>query len=179
MLFRSRHHLGTTDVRFVAATRPGQEDAVAVERRGLRQATVACEGRAYGVLLSAALDEATLSAWAVWLAQWLRLEESHRELRRFAWTDELTGAGNRRAFETVLRDVMAQALAERRTISLMCLDIDDFKRYNDSHGHHAGDEVLRETAELLRSCIRAGDQDRKSTRLNSSHSSVSRMPSSA
>lgn len=152
-----RHHLGTTDVRFVAAPRPGEEEAIAVDRRGLRQATVVGEGRAFGVLLSATLDEATLSAWAVWLSQWLRLEESHRELRRYAWTDELTGAGNRRAFETVLRDTMARALEERRSISLMCLDIDDFKRYNDDYGHHAGDEVLRETAELLRTCVRAGD----------------------
>ena len=152
-----RHHLGTTDVRFVAAPRPGEEEAVAVDRRGLKQAPVAGEGRVFGVLLSATLDEATLSAWAVWLSHWLRLEESHRELRRYAWTDELTGAGNRRAFETVLRDTMARALEDRRTISLMCLDIDDFKRYNDDYGHHAGDEVLRETAELLRTCVRAGD----------------------
>ena len=152
-----RHHLGTTDVRFVAAPRPGEEEAVAVDRRGLKQATVATDGRAFGALLSATLDEATLSAWAVWLSHWLRLEESHRELRRHAWTDELTGAGNRRAFETMLRDTMARALEERRTISLMCLDIDNFKRYNDDYGHHAGDEVLRETAELLRTCVRAGD----------------------
>ena len=152
-----RHHLGTADVRFVAAQRPGEEDAVAVDRRGLKQAAVASDGRAFGALLSATLDEATLSAWAVWLSHWLRLEESHRELRRHAWTDELTGAGNRRAFETVLRDAMARALEERRTISLMCLDVDNFKRYNDDYGHHAGDEVLRETAELLRTCVRAGD----------------------
>jgi diguanylate cyclase (GGDEF)-like protein len=152
-----RHHLGTADVRFVVAARPGEEEAVAVDRRGLRQADVAGEGRSYGALLSATLDEATLSAWATWLSHWLRLEESHRELRRFAWTDELTGAGNRRAFEKVLRDTMAHAVEERRAISLMCLDIDDFKRYNDDHGHHAGDEVLRETAELLRTCVRAGD----------------------
>ena len=152
-----RHHLGTADVRFVAAQRPGEEEAVAIDRRGLKQAAVASDGRAFGALLSATLDEATLSAWAVWLSHWLRLEESHRELRRHAWTDELTGAGNRRAFETVLRDAMARALEERRTISLMCLDVDNFKRYNDDYGHHAGDEVLRETAELLRTCVRAGD----------------------
>jgi diguanylate cyclase (GGDEF)-like protein len=65
--------------------------------------------------------------------------------------------GNRRAFETLLRDTMSRALEDRRTISVMCLDIDDFKRYNDDYGHHAGDEVLREIAELLRTCVRAGD----------------------
>jgi hypothetical protein len=67
-----RHHLGTTDVRFVAAARPGEEDAVAADRRGLRHATVAGEGRVYGVLLSATLDESVLSAGASWLSHWLR-----------------------------------------------------------------------------------------------------------
>jgi diguanylate cyclase (GGDEF)-like protein len=152
-----RHHLGTADVRFVPALRPGEEETVKLERRGLREAVVHVGSRSFGSLLSATLEEATLAAWATWLSHWLELEESHRELRRFAWTDELTGAGNRRAFETVLREAMAHALAERRTISLMYLDIDDFKRYNDDFGHHAGDEVLRETAELLRTCVRAGD----------------------
>ena len=152
-----RHHLGTADVRFVPTPRPGEEEAVMLERRGLREAVVRVGSRTFGSLLSATLDDATLDAWGTWLSHWLELEESHRELRRFAWTDELTGAGNRRAFETVLREAMAHALAERRTISVMYLDIDDFKRYNDDFGHHAGDEVLRETAELLRTCVRAGD----------------------
>ncbi|MFZ9915000.1 MAG: GGDEF domain-containing protein, partial [Phycisphaerales bacterium] len=152
-----RHHLGTADVRFLADPRPGEEAAVSGERASLRQVPVAAADRRFGVLVSATLDEATLSAWSQWLAHWLQLEASHDELRRLAWTDELTGAGNRRAFERLLADSIATARRERRALSLMFFDIDDFKKYNDEFGHDAGDEVLRETVELLRSSIRRGD----------------------
>ncbi len=152
-----RHHLGTDDVRFVAAVRTGEEAAVGAERKRLEQAEVRGGTRIHGSLVSASIDATALAPWAAWLAHWLDLEDAQRELRRLAYTDELTGAGNRRAFEEVLRDTMAEALVNRRTLSLMVLDIDDFKRYNDGFGHQAGDDVLRETVELLRSCIRAGD----------------------
>ena len=153
-----RHHLQSDDVRFLPAVRAGEEAAVGAERRRLQQAEVRGRARAYGSLVSASLGEAALGPWAAWLAQWLDLEVAQRELRRLAFTDELTGAGNRRAFEEVLRDTMSEALVNRRTLSLMVLDIDDFKRYNDEFGHQVGDDVLRETVELLRSCIRSGDQ---------------------
>lgn len=152
-----RHHLGTADVRFVPEPRAGEESAAAADRTGLRQMAVNGPERRFGTLVSATLDEATLGAWAEWLSHWLRLEASHHDLRRLAWSDELTGAGNRRAFEKVLADSIAVARRERRALSLMYFDIDDFKKYNDQFGHDAGDEVLRETVELLRSSIRRGD----------------------
>ncbi|MBI1303359.1 MAG: diguanylate cyclase [Phycisphaera sp.] len=152
-----RHHLATDDVRFVAAVRAGEEAAVGAERRRLHEAEVRGGARVHGALISSSLDGATLAPWAAWLSHWLDLEDTQRELRRLAYTDELTGAGNRRAFEEVIRDTMAEALVNRRTLSLMVLDIDDFKRYNDEFGHQVGDDVLRETVELLRSCIRSGD----------------------
>ena len=153
-----RHHLGSTDVRFVAEARPGEEAAVEIDRRGLRQVHVRNDaGHSYGVLLSRSIDEGLLHAWATWLAHWLALDEQHHELRRLAWTDELTGAGNRRAFEKLLADTIKSARAERRELSLMFFDIDDFKQYNDMHGHETGDEVLREIVELVRCCIRRGD----------------------
>ena len=152
-----RHHLESEDVRFVAAVRAGEETAVGSDRKRLQQAEVRGGARVHGSLVSASLDAAALAPWAAWLAHWLDLEDAQRELRRLAYTDELTGAGNRRAFDEVIRDTMAEALVNRRTLSLMVLDIDDFKRYNDDFGHQVGDDVLRETVELLRSCIRAGD----------------------
>ena len=152
-----RHHLASDDVRFVAAIRAGEEAAVGTERKRLQQAEVRGGARVHGSLVSASLDAAALAPWAAWLAHWLDLEDAQHELRRLAYTDELTGAGNRRAFDEVIRDTMAEALVNRRTLSLMVLDIDDFKRYNDEFGHQAGDHVLRETVELLRSCVRSGD----------------------
>ena len=168
-----RHHLGSADVRFVAEPRPGEEAAVELDRRGLRQVAVTRHApgspsttgahpasdaiRAYGILISRTIDEAHLRAWADWLSSWLDLDEQHQELRRLAWTDELTGAGNRRAFDKLLADTIHAAQRDWRFFGLMLFDIDDFKRYNDDYGHDTGDEVLKEIVELLRACIRRGD----------------------
>ena len=155
-----RFNLGSSDVHFVADPRPGEEAATdrERERRGLRQIPVTrSDGRPFGILLSRAIDETILTSWAHWLATWLEFAESHLELRRLAWTDELTGAGNRRAFEKLLADTIASAQRDWRFFGLMLFDIDDFKRYNDDFGHDTGDEVLKEIVELLRACIRRGD----------------------
>ena len=153
-----RFNIGSSDVHFVPDPRPGEEHATERDRRGLRQIPVRRgDGRLFGVLLSRAIDESVLSHWAQWLATWLEFAESHHELRRLAWTDELTGAGNRRAFEKLLGDTVVAAQRDWRFFGLMLFDIDDFKRYNDDFGHHTGDEVLKEIVELLRSSVRRGD----------------------
>lgn len=122
-----------------------------------RGATVSHAGRRYGSLVSATATSADLAAWADWLGHWLSLDRHLRELEQLAWTDELTGAGNRRAFERALDDAIAAARRDRRHVTLMCFDIDDFKSYNDRFGHDAGDAVLREIVALLRAVIRKGD----------------------
>jgi len=153
-----RFHIGSQDVHFVPEVRPGEEQAAERDRRGLRQVRVARgDGRAFGLLISRAIDEQILLFWANWLASWLEFAESHQELRRLAWTDELTGAGNRRAFDRLLADTIQASHRDWRSFGLMLFDIDDFKRYNDSFGHETGDEVLKEIVELLRSCVRRGD----------------------
>ena len=153
-----RFNIGSSDVHFAAEPRPGEEQATDVERRGLRQIPVVrSDGRAFGVLLSRAIDEHILVHWANWLATWLEFSESHQELRRLAWTDDLTGAGNRRAFDKLLIDTIRTCQRDWRFFGLMLFDIDDFKRYNDDFGHHTGDEVLKEIVELLRSSVRRGD----------------------
>lgn len=82
-----------------------------------------------------------------------RMEAMHR----LAITDHLTGAYNRRYFEHFAHQLLARALAENFRVTLLMFDIDNFKRYNDTYGHAAGDEILRETAELLRTTTREID----------------------
>lgn len=147
-----RHELHIDDLR-LAADRESRPDARASDT----VVPVTCHGESFGYLVSATASAESLASWADWLGHWLRLDRMHEELRILAWTDELTGAGNRRAFERVIDDTIATARAERRPVSLMYFDIDNFKTYNDRFGHEAGDEVLRETVELLRSVIRRGD----------------------
>ncbi len=85
------------------------------------------------------------------------LEEKNRELARLAATDPLTGLPNRRSFDANLE---RQAVGARRyddALSLVLLDIDEFKAVNDRFGHDVGDEVLREVGRRLREACRAGD----------------------
>jgi diguanylate cyclase (GGDEF)-like protein len=81
------------------------------------------------------------------------LQERIGRLDRDAQTDPLTGLGNRRSLELSL----SLLEAEGRAFAAIALDIDHFKRVNDSHGHEVGDQVLRQLAELMRRCCREGD----------------------
>jgi len=78
-------------------------------------------------------------------------------LNRLAITDHLTNAYNRRYFYHLTDRVLARAKREGFRASLLLYDIDDFKRYNDEFGHAAGDEILRETAALIKRITREQD----------------------
>ncbi|MBN1942376.1 MAG: GGDEF domain-containing protein [Phycisphaerae bacterium] len=78
-------------------------------------------------------------------------------LHRLAITDHLTGAYNRRYFYHLADHVLRRAEEEHFRATLLLYDIDDFKRYNDEYGHAAGDEILRDTALLMRSISREQD----------------------
>ncbi|WP_203842910.1 GGDEF domain-containing protein [Winogradskya humida] len=77
--------------------------------------------------------------------------------RRTAITDALTGLHTRRYFEEALGAECARAARTQDPLSLVLLDVDHFKRVNDTYGHSAGDRVLCQVAMRLRSVVRAGD----------------------
>jgi diguanylate cyclase (GGDEF)-like protein len=83
--------------------------------------------------------------------------ERMRELERQVSQDSLTGLGNRRRFEEDLAAAMARSRRDATTGALLMLDLDRFKQVNDSHGHPAGDRVIKEVAETLRRRTRASD----------------------
>ncbi len=93
-----------------------------------------------------------------------RVTDLHRELARFraelstlAHTDPLTRLGNRLSLEEDLRSLDARGRRYGRGYCLAMCDIDRFKAYNDSLGHHAGDEALRAVADTIKRELRAGD----------------------
>ncbi len=82
---------------------------------------------------------------------------NQERLKLAGLTDMLTGVHNRRYFEHRCGIEIAQARRYRHPLACMFLDIDHFKRINDTHGHQTGDEVLRTIGEAIRSQLRAGD----------------------
>ena len=80
-----------------------------------------------------------------------------QEMQQQALTDGLTGCFNRRSFEIQLERDLHLATRMRQPVSLIMLDIDHFKRVNDTHGHDAGDAALRIIADALRQELRGVD----------------------
>ena len=125
----------------------GVEVAVAGEEGPLGTLT------AYGLRV----DRARLEELAQRAAPALENALRFREARRLADVDALTGLHNRRYFhETLLREV-ARAHRYSRKLALIVFDVDDFKHVNDRVGHLAGDAVLAEVAERVRSVLRRAD----------------------
>lgn len=85
------------------------------------------------------------------------LRNASEELERLANTDPLTGLANRRHFMEVLNREIERAERYERPLSLVLLDLDHFKKVNDTHGHAAGDDVLKEAAQALLSVCRDVD----------------------
>ena len=84
---------------------------------------------------------------------WVGQFQDVTELRRQASRDPLTDALNRRAFDAEL----ARCAASGRDGTLLVLDLDGFKEINDAHGHHAGDQLLRQLADVIRGRLRRDD----------------------
>jgi diguanylate cyclase (GGDEF)-like protein len=85
------------------------------------------------------------------------VEEGQRRLRHEALHDGLTGLANRALFTDRLHEVLDEQRDAGRLISVMFVDLDDFKTVNDTHGHQTGDAVLRLVAEAIRHAVRQAD----------------------
>lgn len=85
----------------------------------------------------------------------IRDEMTESEAR--ARTDTLTGLPNRRALEEFCHLVQLMAMEQRKSLSVLMIDVDHFKRFNDNYGHNVGDQVLRLVAKALRSRMRDSD----------------------
>ena len=79
---------------------------------------------------------------------------AHEKLARQSATDGLTGIMNRRRFDEILQVEWLRAARAHTNMSLLIVDIDHFKRFNDHYGHVAGDECLRRVAHVLQNCVR-------------------------
>lgn len=87
----------------------------------------------------------------------LALRVANLELNKLAGSDGLTGLANRRRFDQTLETECRRASRNMKPVSLLLLDVDRFKAYNERHGHQAGDACLKEIAATLRAAARTTD----------------------
>ena len=94
------------------------------------------------------------------------LQQSHAKIEHLAYRDSLTGLPNRRLFLELVEHAVNNSRRSKLHCALLFLDLDDFKRVNDTLGHEAGDVLLREVADRLRNCLRASDIVIRDTSVN-------------
>lgn len=102
-------------------------------------------------------DTAKLRHYSILIGRLCESAARAADLRRLAYTDELTGLANRRRLHEYLDQTLAAARKAGSPVTLLYFDIDDFKQYNDSCGHEAGDEILVDIGRLFRDCTRDSD----------------------
>lgn len=159
-----RSRVGRADLVFVCANEPDAgtlRGAIAVEFDGKRFGYLASGDDPESLRPRAELiagDEQLVQEHARWLAGWLALADQQRRLRAEAMTDRVSGAWNRRYFDRFLTAAIEQARNQRRMLTVLVFDLDNFKQFNDEMGHEAGDVILRETVNLLHSLTRPTDR---------------------
>lgn len=105
-------------------------------------------------------EEATLSMQSTLEAMSTEMKTLRAEVARLnseATTDALTKVNNRRAFDADIENLVSQARTESKEVSLLMLDIDHFKSFNDQFGHIVGDKVLRFVATMLKKHVKGRD----------------------
>jgi diguanylate cyclase (GGDEF)-like protein len=156
MIRRRLASAGGQDIAFVSSGRMGRDRAE--EAAEGHEAAVSWRGRLLGRLRSRVVPPEQMAPQAAWLGMWLAMRDQHVTLRDAAFTDPLTGACNRRFFDHFLGAAIEQAKKERRTLTVLMFDIDNFKQFNDLYGHAAGDDILIQVVKLMRSVIRPTDK---------------------
>jgi len=85
------------------------------------------------------------------------MERANERLQEIAVRDGLTGLFNHRYFQEILTKEISRATRHARDLSVLFLDVDDFKAYNDTHGHQMGDTLLKQLSHIIMSAMREGD----------------------
>ncbi len=130
-----------------------------------RIAAANSEGELQAVVRMASESTNAMLAHSTQLEDMLRkstemMEEMKRDLehvRREAMTDGLTGLANRKAFDNEIDQIMQESASQNKGFTLLMLDIDHFKSFNDNFGHQVGDQVLRLVARTLKDSLKGKD----------------------
>ncbi|MBO8126412.1 MAG: diguanylate cyclase [Firmicutes bacterium] len=126
---------------------------------------VAVDGQLLAVLALARAEDPAFTRNELYIVQSLACQVGtaihrawlYKRLEALAVTDGLTGLANRRHMEEILRREFARAERYQLVLSVVLLDVDHFKQYNDNNGHQAGDKLLQRISGVLKECIREVD----------------------
>lgn len=150
-----RHAIGTLCV-IDRVPRAMTADQVATLSALSRQVVTQLELRRYADdLRQAAADR---EGYLAQLERYQRqLEQANAQLEQLSLTDKLTGLGNRAAFDQRLAQEISRSRRHGLPLSLLMIDVDRFKAYNDAYGHPSGDATLQALANVMRESGRSGD----------------------
>ncbi len=137
--------------RDLEAGKPGAEIPATQSSREVRRLSSALRRMTHRLLAANEAMEAQVQL------RTQQLEDANRELDLQARSDPLTGLLNRRGFDAQMNYALALARRSGRPLSLITVDVDHFKRINDTHGHDVGDEVLQRLAHTLAQRLRDSD----------------------
>jgi len=86
-----------------------------------------------------------------------KLQRANKMLSELAFSDALTGLANKRAFTNALKREISRSKRSALPVSLMMMDVDHFRQFNEAYGHPVGDEVLRRVGSVIRDSVRESD----------------------
>lgn len=126
---------------------------------------ITAAGKTYGQILVGPRQRAPFSSaeteklrhYGRLIAHVLEAAEQQQHWQTLAYIDEITRLPNRRYLTRALEQILQQAGRERLNVTVLIFDMDGFKHFNDEYGHAAGDEVLKETSQLIRRLCRQHD----------------------
>lgn len=150
---------GVDVARAMSKISPGTSVVVMTVAAFISSAVEAMEAGAYGYVTKP-FNAAEVRIVIQRAAERFALLSSHTEKRQFAElsvTDGLTGAYNYRYFKIYLSNKLSMTKSPTDRFSLMMMDLDDFKQYNDTKGHQAGDALLQSLCKVLKDSLRQGD----------------------
>lgn len=135
-----------------AAFEPSLVESIRVDNRVIGQISIGPRESGY-----AAGDVEKLGLYARLVGQLIQAASAQRDWRQRALVDEMSGLYNRRYAIEFLDRVLERSRRERLRVTVLLFDVDDFKTYNDTYGHDAGDEIIRHIGCLFKSHCREHD----------------------